>query len=226
MGPGALLGTMLPTAVAVALSPLPVIAVVLLLVSRRGAGPALGYVAATMASTTVVLLVVAALAGLLPEDEGGGPDPVRAWITIGGGGVLLVLAVVQWVHRRGAAGEPASARWGALFDRVGVGHAVGLGALGVATNPKNLVLLLAAGLVLGEGVVSPPGATLVVVVFVLVASLGVLLPVGCALAFPGHAAAVLGPLRTWLLRHGVGLLVAVLVVVGIWQLVVGIGALR
>jgi hypothetical protein len=223
---GALVLAMLPGAVALAVSPVPVIAVVLLLVSARGAPPAVAYALAVLGTTAVGVLVVAGVGELLPERVGGDDDPVRAWVTLGSGLLLLALAVQQWVGRRLPDGQPSSTRWVRVFDGVTVGHAVGLGVGQIAANPKNVVLLITAGLLLGESGSSAGGGALAVAVFAVIGSLGVLVPLVWRAVAPRTSARALGVVRQWLIRHGVGFLVAVLVVIGFVFVVSGLVGLR
>jgi hypothetical protein len=197
-----------------------------LLVSARGAGPAVAYAIAVLGATAASVLVAATVGELLPERAGTGDDPVRAWVTLGCGVLLLGLAVQQWVRRRLPDGQPSSVRWVRVFDGVTTRHAVGLGVGQIVANPKNVVLLIAAGLLLGESGASAAGGVIAVVVFAVIGSLGVIVPLVWRAVAPRSSTRALDVVRRWLLRHGVGLLVTVLVVIGFVFVVSGLVALR
>lgn len=225
MDEASLLGELIPTAVAVTLSPLPIAAVVMLLLSRRGRGPATAFATGWVGGALVAVIVLALAAEALPDPESDGSDPVSGWLTIGSGVLLLGIAVWQWVRRRLPDGRPASARWSGLFDGIGPRRAALLGLLSIVANPKNLVLSLAAGVAVGESASGTAGVVGAIVVYVLVAAVGVVVPVAAVAVAPRATARPLAALRGFLLRYGVVVLVVVLVVLGVVELVEGFAAL-
>ncbi|MFZ7089260.1 GAP family protein [Curtobacterium sp. RRHDQ10] len=220
----ALLGVLATTAIAVAVSPLPITAVVLLLLARRGRVSAVWFAVGWVAGVLVGVLVTALVADALPDPDARGRDPVVGWITVIAGVLLLAVAAWQWTHRRLADGRPATVRWFAVVDDVGPRRAAVLGLLAVVANPKNLVLSLSAGITLGEAAATtaPVGIVLAVVAYVLVGALGVVLPVVAVAVAPSGTARPLAAVREWLLRRGIMLLVVVLVVLGVVEVVGGL----
>lgn len=222
MDEGALVGTLLPTAVAVTLSPLPVAAVVMLLVSAHGHRPAVAFAWGWVVGLVVGVLVLAAAAEVLPAPDAAGHDPVSGVLTIGAGVVLLLLAAWQWARRRLPDGTPSSTRWATLLDGVGVRRAALLGVLSVVANPKNLVLSLAAGVAIGESREPAQGVVVAIVGYVFVGALAIVVPVVAVAVAPVRTAGPLAWLRRVLLRHGVVVLVVVLVVLGVLEVVEGL----
>ncbi len=99
------IGYSLPMAVGVALSPLPIAAVVTILLSARPTNaPAflLGWI--------VGLLLIGVIVFLIPglDTARGEPTPLSGWIRLMVGGVLLMLAVWQW-RQRPSADDPVEA---------------------------------------------------------------------------------------------------------------------
>src|SRR4051812_50221297 len=96
---GEAIGQMLPAAVGVAISPLPIVAVVLMLVTARGRvnGPAflLGWVA----GLAIVGVVVLSVADGADASEGGAPADWVSWLKLVLGILLLLLAARQWRGR-------------------------------------------------------------------------------------------------------------------------------
>lgn len=212
---------LVPGALGIALSPVSVASIVFLLGHRRGyASPsacAAGWVLAIAAG-----LVVAVVVGeRLPAESGDGP-PVRELVAVVAGMVLLGLAAWQWTVRRLPDGSPSSSRWSDAMEALGPLRAFGLGVLGFVSNAKALVLVLAAGLSFGDADPGPVDAVTAGVVFVLVAGSTALLPIVLAVVLGSHTRRALAAMRVWIARWGSLVLVAVLVVVGLVQLVTGI----
>src|SRR5262245_7131464 len=97
------IGDLLPSALAIALSPIPVVAVVVVLGGRepRTAGPAfaVGWVAGLLAVSVAVLLLVGS------ATEPGGDDAGLVWWKVAVGVVFLLMAARQWAKRPGPGEE-------------------------------------------------------------------------------------------------------------------------
>src|ERR1700754_2131826 len=113
---GEAIGQALPFAVGVAISPMPIVAVVLILVTPRARsnGPAflLGSVLG-VAVVGAILLVVADPAG---ASDDGGPATWVSWVKIALGAGLLALAVKQWRDRPRPGEDVAMPKWMAALD--------------------------------------------------------------------------------------------------------------
>ncbi|WP_053202620.1 GAP family protein [Jiangella muralis] len=211
---GEAIGAVLPLGVGVALSPLPIVAVVLMLGSSRGrvTGPAFlaGWLLGLTVVGTVVLLVAAA-AG--PADDGE-PATWVGWLKLVLGVLVLLLAVRTWRQRPRGDVEPELPGWMAALDSWSPGKALGLGALLSAANPKNLMLTIAAAAAIAQTGVDAGGQAVALAVFVLIGALGPGLPVLLAFALGDRATEMLADLKTWLARHNAAVLTVVLLVIG------------
>jgi threonine/homoserine/homoserine lactone efflux protein len=146
---GDVIGDLLPSAFAVALSPIPIVAVVLVLGSPRarasGTAFALGWVGGLSVASVVVVLV--ASAGHDPDTD----DPGLSWLKIAIGVLfLLVMAARQWRKRPREGQEAEMPGWMATVDSATPRRALALGAALSAANPKNLALTLAAAASIAE----------------------------------------------------------------------------
>src|SRR5829696_3889149 len=134
------IGQVLPFAVGVAVSPVPIIAVVLMLATERGRvnGPmfALGWVAGLLMAGTAVLLLASG-AGASDQAE---PASWVGWLKLVLGLALLALAVRQWRGRPGAGETAQLPAWMRTVDSFKPGRALALGVALAAINPKNLLL--------------------------------------------------------------------------------------
>lgn len=220
------IGDLLPLAVGIAISPVPIIAVILMLLSPRAGGASVGYlvgwIAGIVLMTTVVLLIVGATGG---SGEDGGPSTAVAIILLLLGVGCLALAFGQWRVRPKAGTHAALPAWMATIDKVTPVKATGLGFLLSALNPKNLAMSVAAGAVVAGGGLPVGQNVLAVVVFTLVAASTVLVPVVGYLTAKERMAPVLTNTRTWLEQNNATVMAILLLVIGVVLIGKGIGAL-
>jgi threonine/homoserine/homoserine lactone efflux protein len=222
---GAAIGQSLPVAVGVLISPLPIVAVVLMLVSERARANAGAFLVGWFVSVLVVVGLVAVLAGsAVPDDEG---TPLWAAIVkIVLGLLLLLVAVKQWRGRPREGVEPETPKWMAAIDGFTPGKALGLAVLLSAVNPKNLLLVVSGGAAIAAAAPGDTDAQVVAaVVFALVASVGVVTPLVIYLAMGDRAAAVLDGLKTWMIQNNAVIMAVLLLVIGAKMIGDGISAL-
>ncbi|UGT61915.1 GAP family protein [Nocardia asteroides] len=166
-------GQLLPLAVGVAISPIPIVAVVLMLMSRNAGATSAGFAAGWVAGIAAVLAVVAAAAGAIHTGDGSEPSPAVGWVKIGLGVLLVGLAGKQLRAR----GDHSAPKWMQAIDSFTLGKAAGLGFVLAAVNPKNLLLCVSAGLQLGTAELSVGAAAGAGAIFVVLAATTVLVPV-------------------------------------------------
>ena len=222
---GAAIGQSLPVAVGVLISPLPIVAVVLMLVSGRAKANAFSFLVAWFVAVGAVTLLVATLAGAAtPDDEG--PPLWAAILKIVLGVLLLLLAVKQWRGRPRAGVEPPAPKWMAAIDAFTPVKAAGLAVLLGAVNPKNLLLVVSGGAAIASAAPDDTNAQVVAsVVFALVASLGVATPVVIYLFMGARAASMLDELKAWMIHNNAVIMAVLLLVLGAKMLGDGIAAL-
>jgi threonine/homoserine/homoserine lactone efflux protein len=211
---GAAIGDILGLAAGVAVSPLPIVAMILVLATPRGRanGPLFG--AGWLAGLAILGAVVLALAGPAGASDGGEPAAWTGWLKLLLGVLALLLAARQWRGRPAPGAEPEMPRWMASIDRLGPGGALGLGALLSAVNPKNAALTIAAAATIaGTGL--PGGEQAVVLaVFVLIGSVGVLAPLVVYLVAGEGAARTLDDWKTWAATHNAAVMAVLFLVFG------------
>jgi len=208
------IGDLLPAAAAVALSPIPIIAIVLVLDSARARlnGPAfaLGWVAGLTVVSVVVLLVAS-----------GASDPDSAAATGVNGGqaaigvLLLVLAARQW-RKRPKKGETAELpTWMATVDSISPAKALGLGVALSALNPKNLALTLAASASIARAGLDTTDEAIAVAVFVVIGSVTVAGSVLFFLVAPKQAARALGAVHQFMADNNATIMMVILLILGL-----------
>ncbi|MCO7273588.1 MULTISPECIES: GAP family protein [Cellulosimicrobium] len=222
---GAAIGQSLPVAVGVLISPLPIVAVVLMLVSGRAKANAFAFLVGWFVAVGAVTLLVATLAGAATPDDDG-PPLWAAILKIVLGVLLLLLAVKQWRGRPRAGVEPPAPRWMAAIDAFTPVKAAGLAILLGAVNPKNLLLVVSGGAAIASAAPDDTNAQVVAaVVFALVASVGVATPVFIYLFMGSRAASMLDELKAWMIHNNAVIMAVLLLVLGAKMLGDGIAAL-
>lgn len=210
---GAAIGEVLPLAVGVAISPVPVIAVILMLLSPRAGGTStgfgLGWVAGIAAATAVVVLVAdgADLDGGTSE-----PSTTSSWVKLVLGVLLLGLGVHQFAGRPKRGESAPLPKWMSAVDGMTPAKATALGFALAAVNPKNLLMCVAAGVAVGGAGLSTGSDIAVVAIFTLLAASTVLVPVAVYAAASARMQQPLDELKVWLQANNTVVMSVLLVV--------------
>ena len=210
---GKAVGDTLPLAIGVAISPVPVIAVILMLLSPRAPGTGVGFLAGWVVGVAVVVTVVSLLVGPATSDSSG-PSAVVSVLKVVLGVVALALAWREWRGRPRPGHPTGLPSWMSAIQSMTPVRATGLGALLAAVNPKNLTLCLAAGASIGGAGLNGGEDAVVVAVFVVVASSTVAVPVIGYVAAGDRATRPLDDLRDWLTDNNATVMTVLLLVIG------------
>ena len=208
------IGEILPLAVGIAISPIPIIAAILMLLSPRAKSTSVGFLTGWVAGI-VVAIVLFTLISTVISQETGGPSPVAGVIKIILGALLLFLAIKQWRARPAAGEEAIMPKWMSAIDSMTAGKALGLGFLLSAVNPKNLLLAIAAGVIVGGAGLTVSQMTVVIIIFVLLAASTVLVPVVGYLIASARLAGPLDKFREWLVDNNAVIMAVLLLVIGV-----------
>ncbi len=221
---GAVIGDILTLALGVAISPIPIIAAILMLLSPKarvtGTGFLLGWVLGIVVAVTVFTL----LSSILPAEEEDASQPIKGVIQLVLGALLLLLAVRQWRGRPKAGEEPAMPKWMQAIDTITFPKALGLGFLLSAVNPKNLLLAASAGVTIGAAGLDVGAIVVVIAVFTLIAASTVLIPVVGYLLAADKLRGPLDALRGWLAKENAVIMAVLLLVIGVAIIGKGIGS--
>ena len=106
-------------------------------------------------------------------------------------------------------------KWMAGVDSFTPGKAFGLAVLLAAVNPKNLLLTVGAAAGLAQLGLSTGDAVGSIVVFVIVGSLTIAVPVVYYLVGGEHARTELDRMKSWLAVHNAAIMVVLFVVFGV-----------
>lgn len=211
---GALIGDLLPLAVGIPVSPVPVIATILMLLAPRAGRTSSAFLLGWVAGIAGVTIAAALIAGAVGPGSDRGPSALGGWIKLVLGILLLVLAGRQWRGRARDSQEAEAPRWMAAIDTVTPGRALGLAAGLAALIPKNLLLGLAAGSAIGEARAGGVAVVLPTLVFVIIAAITVVGPVVAYLLASNRLRAPLADLQTWLQTNNAAVMTVLFLVLG------------
>jgi threonine/homoserine/homoserine lactone efflux protein len=219
------IGQVLSLGVGVALSPVPIIAVVLMLATPRARsnGPAFlaGWLAGLALAGTLVLLVSSG-ADASTDD---GPATWVSVLKLVLGLLLLGLALKQWRDRPTGDEEAALPKWMQTIDTFGPPKALAFGVLLSAVNPKNLLLTVGAAAAIAQTGIGAGQQAIALAVFVVVGTLGVGAPVVLYFALGERSRRLLDQLKRWMAAHNAAIMAVLLLVIGAKLLGDGIAGL-
>lgn len=236
---GSLLLSLTPLALGALMSPLAVVAVVVVLLSRRpganGVALLMGWLVGIVLVLVVGFFLAAALAGRQRSDPPLWVELLRVVIGV----VLIGAGVVVWRRKQAAIRQMAHAQRPA--DVVAAapqlpgflksvaefqpGRCLLLGAALFVVNPVDFACALGAGVDIAVADVPTPSAVVATLLFIVVAILPIAVPVGVYLVQGQAADPFLNRLRQWIANNTTALNAGMLVLIGVIQLVKGLKGL-
>jgi threonine/homoserine/homoserine lactone efflux protein len=207
------IGQMLPAALAVTLSPFPIIAIVLLLATPKGRRNGVAFTAGWVLALTV-LTVVAVVLFRDTDEADSTSSALLDWLRVAAGSVMIVLGVKKWRTRPRRGDEIVLPKWMASLTSIEPLRAFGLGCVLAGVNPKNLALTMAA--MGGVDELGATGSDLVVasIVFVILGSASVLAAVIVHVAGGARAAGWLESVKQFMLANNAVIMMVVLLILG------------
>jgi threonine/homoserine/homoserine lactone efflux protein len=219
------IGQVLSLGLGVALSPVPIIAVVLMLATPRGRvnGPA--FVGGWIVGLTVVGTIVLLASSGASAGEGGEPASWVSWVKVGIGALLLALAAKQWGDRPAPGEDTPLPKWMQTVDRFTPGRSAAIGVALSAINPKNLLLTVAAAAAIAQTGASTLSQAVALAVFVAIGTLGPGLPLAISRFMGDDARKILDGLRSWMAAHNTAIMAVLCAVIGLKLVGDGVAAL-
>jgi hypothetical protein len=211
---GQAIGASLPLAIGVALSPVPIIAVVLMLTTRRARVNGPLFVLGWLAGLAVVGTIVLCVAGPAGASSSGSPATWVSWVKVVLGLLLLLVAARQFRTRPKDGDQAALPKWMASVDDITPLSACGLAALLAGVNPKNLLLAVGGAASIAQTGISGGQQAVAYLVFALVGTLGVGIPVGVYFALGSRADKPLNSLKDWMSEHNAVIMSVLCLVIG------------
>jgi len=222
---GQAIGEMLPLAIGIAISPLPIIAIILMLITPQARSNGLAFLGGWLLGLAVVGTIVLIVANTVGIATSSGPSQTVSIIKLVLGLLLLVVAWRQFSKRPKAGEEAPLPKWMRALDSFTPARSASIGALLSGVNPKNLILnATAAAGIAATGLAGAQQAA-VLILLIIIGSLGVMAPVAVYLAMGDKAAPVLGGWKTWLAANNATVMMVLFLVFGVTLIGRGISGL-
>ena len=209
---GNAIGQMLASALGIAISPLPLIAVILMLSTPRGRSNGVAFTLGWTGAITAVSALIVAFGGGM--QTAGQPADWTMWLKLALGLVFLLLAWKQWRDRPREGHEAEPPAWMRTIDQFTPGRSAALAAVLAVANPKNLVLTVGGAVSIASSGTNGAGKTVAVALMVVIASLCATLPLGVYLLGGDRATRVLQDWKSGMVQHNAAIMIVVLGVLG------------
>lgn len=216
---------LIPLALAIAISPIPLAGLLLKLMSPDGFRATIGLASGWFLGVGAAATGLSVLSTLLPEHD---PEAARPFVALGSlvvGVALAGIGIVQIRSRPAGEATVTLPAWMGVLDRLGPWRAAAIGFGYAALRPKNLILAAAASVIIWRNNPEPVSVVISLVVFTVVASSTMIAPV---LAYAFGTTVVrrsLVRLREWLLTHVAVITGVTFIVLGVALTVFGLAGL-
>jgi len=215
----------LAEAAAVAVSPIAIVAIIVILATSRGRlnGPlfTLGWLLG-LAGLGAIMLAVGGPGGAAAHHH---PATWVGALKLALGVLLVLFGCRQWRRRPKDPSDAHLPSWMAAIDRFTPPKILGLGLALSAANAKNVPVTIAAGASISGAGIPVPQQIATLAIFVIIASLGVLAPLAVYLIMGERAKHVLGNWREWAARHNTAVMAVLFFVIGLKLIGDGISVL-
>lgn len=208
------IGAILPLGVGVALSPVPIVAVVLMLATPGGRTNGLAFVGGWIAGLAVVGAIVLLVSSGADATDQGEPASWVGVVKLVLGVLLLLVGLRTWRSRPRGDDEGKLPGWMRTIDTFSPVKALGMGALLSGVNPKNLLIVVGAGAAIAATGISSGQQAVALAVFIVIATVGPGLPVGIYLAMGERSRKILDDLRDWMAGHNAAIMAVLMLVIG------------
>jgi len=218
----AIIGHILPLALGVALSSIPIVVMVLILLSPRGRLSSITYLIGAVVGLLGLTTLFSAIATLLPPAPPSEKSPLIGTIEVLIGVALLGLAFIRWRRSRHAEHDIANQtpKWMTKVTALGPIPSFGLGFV-LMLRPKNLLFTIAAGVAIGASGASIAESAVAIAIFVVLGISTLAAPIIFAVADPNRMRKPLEETRIWIERNSSAVTTIVVLVLG--TVVIGSG---
>ncbi len=200
-------------AIGLALSPLPVIAIFMLLMTPRASVNGPSFLGGWFLGIYVVGVIVFNIPGL--EADQSQPTDFSAMLRIGVGVLLLIGAVRYWFNRPGPGDEVKTPKIFVHIDRFGFWKSFFTGILLSVVNVKNFALSAAGAKEIEDVSAKGAGIYWYLLLFTIIGSLLIIFPTLVHILFGNKVEDRFQRWKAWLIRNNHMLLVILLTVFGL-----------
>lgn len=210
----ALYASLIPHAVAVALSPMPIAALIFLLLSNRPKANSLGFLAGWFIALVVNVFIFAFLFGASGVPQGGDPIGVRIFHFVLGV-ILILFALNEWKKRPKKGQKPAVPKWMREIAGFTPTKSFLIATALVTINAKNTVLDVAVGDLINNKAESIESGVVAIFVFSFIASFSILIPVIAFFLFGDRLKKTLDSLNGFFIKKSNMILFILFLILGV-----------
>lgn len=220
-----LMADLIPAATAIAISPIPIVAVLMMLFSKNALKNATAFILGWLLAMLVVGGVAASLGAGMDFSASSQPSQVVLVIKVILGGVLLIAAYRQWRRRPKLGAEVPMPKWMKTLDSSRVLNAFALGFALMAINLKNMPIFLSGVGDILQASLGGMTTVIVVLVFSLLASSSLGVPVAFYIIGGEKAKANLDSAKALMLQNNSAILAVLFLIFGLDIVGKGLAAL-
>lgn len=210
---GTSIGQILSHGVGVAISPLALVAIILLLATPRARANAVTFAITWIVALAAIVAVLIAISGLVGASHHDHPATWVGWAKLVIGLAALTIAAQQArraLHPAPDSGPPA---WAQNREHTTI-TIITLATTLAVINPKNLTQLAAAAVTISSVTPGHGARVIAGVVFLVIASLCVTIPLAIHLFAGDRANTVLTSWKDWATRHNSTIMAVLLTILG------------
>jgi len=218
------LGISLPLALGIAAAPWAIIALMILLLTPRAVSNAYAFLMGWFIGLMLVGIVVVSSPGLM--DESGEPSRLMGWIRLGMGIVFLIFSLLLFRKIPKRKEQQTIPKWIKKVDTFGFFQASVIGFLLSTLNLKNSSMVVVGAASIARQGLNSSQEVFVLLLFCLIASIGVLIPHIIFLLFRKNAELIFGKIKVWILKNRVLVLLLILIIFGGLSLYKGLAIIQ
>lgn len=214
----------LPMAFGIMASPSPMIAIMILLMTPRAKSNAVSFLFGWFSGLILVGLVVLFIPEIGREADNSSFNSGQIRIILGTVFLILSIFIARGIPGRGRHAPPP--RWQGKLDAFGFPQSFAFGFFFAVPNVKNASMVAAGMATVSQFNLGMDLKLLILILFCLVASAGVLIPPAIYVLFTSKAEPLFSSLKKWLINNRALILFLILLIFGILWIYQGILILR
>jgi hypothetical protein len=207
------LGHVLPIAVALALSTVPIMATILILLSENKRRSSVPYLIGWVIGIAFVATACTLLAAVIPTSSPNGKQLTTGFGQMLVGLALVALAIIMWRRAR-AKPKGDEPKWFSAVGSFGPWTSFGIGFV-LNLRPKSILLGAATGLALRGDGLSIAGTSIVIGVYTVLAATTVAVPIAATLISPAKSEPTLLRTRTMLAANSRYISIVIMLMIGV-----------